>query len=219
MMGQAWARFSAARANLRLRTVGIVAAIVVGVLLLVAGAWFWSSAQQHRGSAAYASTLLRVQQSRLPDSPPEARLVAANELESVLASYPSNTSAAEAAYELGNLRFQGGEYAKARSAWEVSVARSSSPTVTTLARAGIGYSWEAERKFPEAIQAFEGAMSGLQPTSFYYEELLLDLSRVQERAGKKDGAVSTYQRILKDLPKSPRTDEIRARLVILGAKP
>ena len=74
-------------------------------------------------------------------------------------------------------------------------------------------------KFPEATQAFEAALSDLRPTSFYYEELLSDLARVQERAGKKDAAITTYRRFLKDLPKSPRAPEIRTRLASLGATP
>ena len=71
----------------------------------------------------------------------------------------------------------------------------------------------------EATQAFEAALSGLKPGSFYYEELLSDLARVQERSGKKDAAITTYRRLLRDLPRSPRVPEIKTRLATLGATP
>ena len=127
--------------------------------------------------------------------------------------------ALQAAQLLGNLRFASGQYEGARAAYQVTIARAGAGTMATLARAGIGYAWEAERKLPEATQAFEAVLADLKPTSFYYEELLSDLARVQERSGKKDAAIATYRRILKDLPKSPRAPEVRARLASLGATP
>jgi tetratricopeptide (TPR) repeat protein len=150
---------------------------------------------------------------------PEARTTAILELERVLEAYPSNGMAAEAAYALGDLRFSGGEHDKARAAWQLAISRSRATTLTTLARAGIGAAWEADKNLPEATQAYETALADLKPTSFYYEELLVDLARVQELSGKKDAATATYRRLLKDLPRSVRADEIRNRLAHLGVTP
>lgn len=201
------------------RTIGIVTGGVVAVALLATGVWLWSTAQQQRGSAVYAQVLLRAHQSQLPQMTAEAKIAAMNDLERVLAEYPSNVMAAEAAYEIANFRFSAGQYDKARAAWQVTIARASTGTLKTMARAGIGYAWEAERKLPEAMQAYEAALTELKPGSFYYEETLLDLARVQELTGKKDVATATYRRILKDLPKTVRSDEIRSRLASLGATP
>ena len=201
------------------RTLAIGAGTTLVVMLLAVGAWFWNSSQQQRGSAAYASTLTTHRAAEAPQATAEARTAAMHDLERVLAEYPSNVMAPQAAYVLGNLRFAAGQFDRARAAYQITLARAGSGTMATLARAGVGYAWEAERKFPEATQAFEAALSDLRPTSFYYEELLSDLARVQERAGKKDAAITTYRRFLKDLPKSPRAPEIRTRLASLGATP
>ena len=201
------------------RTLGIAVGAVIAVFLLAAAAWFWNASQQQRGSAVFAEALTRHRAAEAPQATPEARLAAMSDLERILAEYPSNVMVPQAAFLLGNLRFSAGDFARARAAYQITVARSSSPTMTTLARASLGYSWEGERKFPEATQAFEAALAGLKPTSFYYEELLSDLARVQERAGKKDAAVTTYRRMLRDLPRSPRVPEIRTRLATLGATP
>ena len=101
----------------------------------------------------------------------------------------------------------------------MTISRATAGTVATLARAGVGYAWEAERKLPEAARAFESALADLKPTSFYYEELLADLARVQEQSGAKDAAIATYRRLLKDLPRTPRAAEVRNRLGSLGAAP
>lgn len=207
------------RVTLPWRTIGIAAGGAVAVALLATGVWLWSAAQQQRGSAIYAQVLLRTHQSQLPQMTAEAKLAALNDLERVLAEYPSNVMAAEAAYEIANLRFSAGQYDKARAAWQVTIARASAGTLKTMARAGIGYAWEAERKLPEAMQAYEAVLADLKPGAFYYEETLLDLARVQEMSGQKDVATATYRKILKDLPKSVRSDEIRSRLASLGVTP
>jgi TolA-binding protein len=201
------------------RTLAIAGGAVLALVLLGTGAWLWSAAKTQRGTVAYAETLMRNRASEAPQATPQARETAIRELEQVLAEYPSNGMAPQAAYMLGNLRYTSGQYDRARAAYQVTVARAGSDTIATLARASIGYAWEAERKLPEATQAFEAALADLKPTSFYYEELLADLARVQEMSGKKDAAIATYRRMLKDLPKSARAAEIRTRLGSLGATP
>ncbi len=127
--------------------------------------------------------------------------------------------AALGAYELANVRYSERDWGRARAAYEVAAARTGSPTLRALARAGVGYAWEAERNPAKAVESFQGALTGLTPADFYYEDLLLDLARTQEQAGKKSAAAETYQKYLKELPKSPRADDIKARLTRLSASP
>jgi len=150
---------------------------------------------------------------------PEARSAAARSLEAVLARYPSAAMAPLGAYELGNARYAERDWGRARAAYEVAATRTGSPTLRALARAGIGYAWEAERNPTKAAESYQAALAGLTPTDFYYEDLLLDLGRAQEQAGKKDAAVAIYRKYLKDLPTSQRADEIKMRLTRLGASP
>ena len=202
------------------RTIAIIAAAVAGIVLLGLGGWLWTSIQQQRGMAAYTEALTRARQSEGPETGSTAlRMQAIRDLEGVLALYPSNAMAPQAAYELANLQFAAREYAKARAAYQVTIVKAGSGTLGTLARAGIGYAWEAERKLGDALQAYQRALAELRPTAFYYEELLMDIARVQELDSKKGDAVATYRRILKDLPKGSRADDIRNRLATLGAIP
>ena len=200
------------------RTLAIITSAILAVLLVGLAGWLWTSAQQQRGMAVYAETLARARQGESSASA-EARMQAIRGLESVLAQYPSNSMAPQAAYELGNLRFAAHDYDKARAAYQVAIAKTGSGTLATLARAGIGYAWEAERKFTDAIQAYQTALADLKSAAFHYEDLLVDLARAQELAGKKDEAIATYRRILKDLPRSGRAADVRNRLASLGAAP
>lgn len=200
-------------------TILIAGGAVVLLGLLATGAWLWHGAQVVRGNAAYTAALVRARAAEPAEAPPEVREVAGADLERVLAEYPSHPMAAQAAYALGNLRFASAQYDKARAAWQIAAAKAGGGTVATLSRAGIGYAWEAERKYAEAAQVFEAEGARLKPRDFYYEEVLFDLARVQVLSGKKDAAVATYRRILKDVPKTVRAEEARSQLALLGATP
>lgn len=197
--------------------VGGVLAVVVLAALGVAG-WFWYAKEQHRAMAAYAQAFSRLRTAQgAAQATPEARSAALRDLEAALARFPSAAAAAEAAHQLASLRYDAGDYRAARGAWEVVLARGGSGTLRALARTGVGYTWEAERNYPKAIDAYTAALAGLGPKDFNYEALLLDLARAQELGGRKPDAIATYQRALKDLPQARRAEEIRARLMSLGA--
>lgn len=198
--------------------------VVAGVaVLLVAGlgvgAWLWAEARERRAVSVYVEPLARLAAARSTTLSPEVRAAISRDLESALAQYPSASVAPDAAYELGNLRYADRDWARARSAWEVVSAHAQSPTLRTLARAGIGYAWEAEGNLPKAREAYGRAQGGLRPGDFYFEELLMAQARVQEQSGEKAAAVETYRRLLRDVPQSLRADDIRSRLGGLGATP
>ena len=166
--------------------------------------------------AAYADVMTRAQASQGPDVTTEIKAAAVRDLEKVLQEHPSAADAPRAAYQLGNLKYAMQQYGPARAAYEIALAKSHAETVRTLAQAGVGYTWEAEKDYPKAAVAYEAAVSKLKPGDFMYEELLLDLGRVQEIAGRKDDAVKTYRRALEN-PKALRADELKAKLARMGA--
>jgi TolA-binding protein len=198
----------------------VLVAAGIGVVLVVAlvlGGWYWYDTQQRRVAAEYAEVMARASAAQTPQAASDARARAAQDLERVIAQYPSGDSAAEAAFELGNLRYASQQYPAARGAYELAVARGGSPTVRTLARSSIGYTWEAERNFAKAVETYQALAADLRPDDFLFEQALLDLGRAQELAGQTPEAIATYQRLLKELPSARRADDVRARLNALGA--
>ena len=199
------------------RTLVVAGLGVVLVAAIAVGGWYWYDTQQRRVGAAYAEVMTRAYAAQTPQTSSDTRTRVARDLEDLIARHPSGTSAAEAAYELGNLRYAAQQYPAARGAYEMAVARGASPTVRTLARTSIGYTWEAERNFAKAVEAYQAVAKELGPKDFLYEQTLLDLARAQELAGRTPDAVATYQRLLKDFPAARRAEEVRGRLVSLGA--
>ena len=198
------------------RTLVIAVAVVIVVALAALGGWAWYDASHRRTTAAYAEVMARAQAADAPDTPAEAKAAAARDLEQVLARYPSARSVPQAAYELGNLRFTAKSYAGARGAYELALQPGAPGMIRTLARAGIARSWEAERDFAKAADAYGALVKELDPKSFAYEDALIDYARTLELAGKKAEAVAAYQKVLKDVPNARRADDIRTRLASLG---
>lgn len=199
------------------RTLVAAGVVLVLVAATAVGGWYWYDTQQRRVAAAYAEVMTRAYAAQAPQAPADAKVRAAQDLEQVIAQYPSGAAAAEAAYELGNLRYAAQQYAPARAAYETALARGAGPTVRTLARVSIGYTWEAERNFAKAVDAYQHVVNDLGLKDFLYEQALLDLARSQELAGRASDAIATYQRLLKEVPAARRADEVRARLAALGA--
>ena len=114
-----------------------------------------------------------------------------------------------------------GQYASARSAFELARDKAGSPTLAGLAALDVGYCWEGEKNYEAAEKAYQAAISGSNPKSFLYEEAMLDIARAQDLGGKRAAAIETYQRLLKDLPDSRRAEEFRSRMASLQspAKP
>lgn len=197
------------------------AVCAVALLLAVGIGWggwaLWKTRYEAQGSIALTQARALVAQSQAPGASPDTRQRAEKALQDVITEYPRLSAVGQAAYLLGSLRFTSGQYAQARSNFELAHAKAGSPTLAALAALDVGYCWEAEKNYEAAEKAYMSAISGAQPKHFLYEEALIDVARVQDLAGKRPAAVQTYQRLLKDLPDSRRAEEFRSRMSSLQA--
>ena len=198
------------------RTLIIAGLAVVVVALAAFGGWAWWDAQQRRTMTATAEVLARVQPALAPDATADVKLAATRDLEQILQRYPSARTVPAAAYELGNVRFAAGQYAAARTAYELALQRGASGLIATMSRAAVARTWEAERDFNQAAMAYGALVKSLDVRSFLYEDALIDQARVLELAGKKAEAVAIYQKLLKEVPTAKRSDDVRSRLASLG---
>jgi len=196
----------------------IYGAAVVLVIGIVWGGWaLWKTRYETQGAFALTQARALASQSQAPGASPDARQRAEKALQDVITEYPRLSSIGQAAYLLGSLRFASGQYAAARSSFELAGDRAGSPTLAALAALDVGYCWEAEKNYEAAEKAYRAAISNGNPTNFLYEEVMIDIARVQDLGGKTTAAVETYQRLLKDLPESRRAEEFRSRMASLRA--
>ncbi len=193
-----------------------VAALVA--VLVIVGGWSWWTIERSRGEQALAEASLLVQQAMAPQAPPDVRARAIKALETLLSEHPRFSGAVQAAYLLGNLQYAAGQYAAARETYQVALAKGASGTLRMLSAVGIGYTWEAEKSYANATHAYEAALASIGVKDFVYEDALVALGRAQDLDGKPAAAVETYQRILREVPDSRRTDDLKTRLAELKAR-
>ena len=197
---------------------GWVLAGGIGLLVLLGlgfAGWSWYDAVQARGLGELAEASRLAQEA----ASLAERDAAVRKLEEAIARYPSNRHVHEAAYHLGNLRYDAQSYEAARGAYTLALARGARGTLALLCRLGIAYTWEAQGRSPEALAAYQEALLRVRPGDFFYEEVLMGVARAEELTGKPDLALETYHRILRELPETPRGGEIRWILARLEKPP
>ena len=193
-----------------------LALIILAAVGLGWGGWMvWSTRAESHGAVALAQARFLLAQAQTPNAVPEAKERAQKALEDVVAEYPRLSSGAQAAYQLGNLRFAAGQYPQARAAFQVARSRARSASLTSLASLGVGFTFEAEKNYEAAEKSFAETVKGAGSKDFLYEEAMSDMARVQELGGKRAAALETYQKILKELPDGRRAEELRARVATL----
>ncbi len=193
-----------------------LALIILAAVGLGWGGWMvWSTRAESHGAVALAQARFLLAQAQTPNAVPEAKERAQKALEDVVAEYPRLSSGAQAAYQLGNLRFAAGQYPQARAAFQMARSRARSASLTSLASLGVGFTFEAEKNYEAAEKSFAETVKGAGPKDFLYEEAMSDMARVQELGGKRAAALETYQKILKELPDGRRAEELRARVAML----
>jgi tetratricopeptide (TPR) repeat protein len=200
----------------------VYAGAVLAVFAVAWGGWaLWKTRYEAQGSVALTQARALAAESQAPGASAETRQRAEKALQDTITEYPRLSSVGQAAYLLGSIRFASGQYASARSAFELARDKAGSPTLAALAALDVGYCWEGEKNYEAAEKAYQAAISGSNPKSFLYEEVMLDIARAQDLGGKRAAAIETYQRLLKDLPESRRAEEFRSRMASLQspAKP
>ncbi len=184
------------------------------VLLIVLAIWAWYSSQESRGLAALAEANALVQQAERPEN----RDRAIKALEIVIAEHPRLSALPQAAYELGNLKYAAGQYAAARGAYELALAKGANGALRTLSAFGIGYTFEAEKNYAAAAKAHGDALQGLTPKDFMYEDIAMAQARDEELAGKPAAALEIYERLLRDSPAGRRAEAVRSRIASLQSR-
>jgi TolA-binding protein len=196
-------------------------AILGGVfflVLLLGAAGVWALLQRRQASASHAYALVgSAYRETTAATASEAQLAEAEKtLKQFLNDYPRSAQAAHVWYLLGNVEYRRGAHDAALAAFG-EAARRDSATIGILSRLGAGYTWEAKKDPTRALQAYQDALQGRGAKDFLYAEALLGVARAQEQLTQTPAAIETYRRLLKEVPSSPRAEEARARLAILGA--
>jgi tetratricopeptide (TPR) repeat protein len=106
-----------------------------------------------------------------------------------------------------------GRFDEAASAYTRFLDGQHQPSVTAVAREGLGLCHEARGKLDDALTAYQA----LEPKSgdYFRDRALYDQARVYLKKGDKKKASDLYKEVLAKVPTTPLRDEIQTQLALL----
>ena len=190
----------------------LVLAVVSGLVVVGAGAWFWkTSAARKEAFASQAVQQARVaaEQGNLP--------LAASELQKITQTYAGTRSSVEAMLVLNQVRMVNGQTELAVVGLRDFIAKNPPAEYRVPAYGLLGVALENTRKPLEAAAAYEQASNGAQ-VDYLKADYLLSAARAYRDGGKPDQAIAAYQKVVKDYSKTPGLNEAQVRLAELTTK-
>lgn len=198
---------------------------IAGVGLLVAAGLTWRHSSQVEREGQVAAEVAKAV-AKMPGANPFAMpgqapggddkasyQAAATELERLAKENPGLANGGIAQLYAGYSRLQAGDSAEAVRLFQEALPQSKEPVLKYFAMDGLAAAHSQAGNDEAAIGTLKEMTTSL--TGVWQESALVDLGRALEGAGKKDDAIATYERILKDFQFSAFATDARERLTIL----
>lgn len=205
---------------------------VAGVIALLAliGVFFLFRSSRASSAAKALSTAIHVYDAPLdatapkPDDPVQPsfrdeasrRTKAKERFEAVRSRYGSTAAGAIASSYLGRIAAEEGDTAGARRLWQEVADAPPDPLLGAQVRLSLLKLDLAEGKKEEVAKSLE-ALLARSEKPMPEDMILFELASVREQLGRTDDALSAYQRILDEFPRSPYGSEAQQRVSILAA--
>jgi tetratricopeptide (TPR) repeat protein len=194
--------FDAIWAKLRIWVYGFLVALI----LLAAGIWFYFDLQ-NRAEAKELEA-----QKILNSAQDEQQML------SLVESYPQTDAASQALLLMAFREYTQQSWPKMREFYQKLYDRDSArrPDWAAAALYGIGVTYEAEKNWDKALEAY-GMLSREYPKSYKAPEAMLASARVHEWMGDLEKARQIYENALTTYPESEWRVKAEQRLQLLGS--
>ncbi len=171
------------------------AGAVALTVIILAGGWYmyllnYEKKAEALYSAAYASYALPGTSGDMND----AGLTALEQYTNLTAAYPNSRAAELAFYNMGNIYFNMGEIEKSIDAYKTFLKGSGKNNIlTALAHYGLGYCYEENKDYDNALKSFENSDKSMKGTRF--ESInYANMARIYEKMGEQKNALEYYRK-------------------------
>lgn len=131
----------------------------------------------------------------------------------IIDQYPGTPSAGRAQYLLGSIAYQRGNYDEAKTLFSAYLKTSSQGTLAIQAEESIGYIFEQQQDYQQAIDAFKRLEAKVSDTK--KPAILLAIARNYEALGQTAEAITTYQSVVDSNTSFSLKNTAKERLDIL----
>ena len=189
------------------RKLYLLSGILVLILLLSAGGYFYKQSYENKAQEMYSSAYNSYQTGN-GDTDKETYTKAVGLYQELIKQYPRSRAASVAHFNLGNIYFKLGEFDKSIDAYNEFLRTSSEDNVLTMfAYYGLGYCYEAQKKYDMALESF-GKIGLHNAGTFYLSMNYNNMARVYEEMNKLDKAYEYYEKAMKQT-----SDPVMERLI------
>jgi TolA-binding protein len=208
--------------------VKIVGALAI-VVALVGGFFWWRSARESKANGVLATALATYErpvvppQPAAPGSPPplpqpgtfqseKERLDAAlPQFMAAASAHPNSAAATTARFHAASILASLGRHSEAEEQFKAVVDKAGNTIYGRTARLGMADAQIAQRKFDNAIAIYT-EVSRDPNSTIPVDAVLMQLGRAYVLAGKKDEALSAFNRIVNEFPQSPYVADARKEI-------
>jgi len=209
-----------AKENMRWLIAGVAVAVLAGATV---GGFLWMRQQDDRAAADlfYEATRYASEPSRTgaPPAPrrPEDLQKAIETFRKILTDFPNSAVAPQAVYLLGNAMSERKDWGGAIKAYQDFLARyGANRLLVPLVYQRMAYAQLAQGKLDEAEKTFTAIVQ--MPSAPNKDHALYELGKINELLNRPEGALASYQQIVKDHPSSPFATEASVRIKTLDAR-
>jgi tetratricopeptide (TPR) repeat protein len=209
-----------AKENIRWLVAGVAAAVLVGAAV---GGFLWMRQKDDYAAADlfYEATQRASEPSRAgaPPAPrrPEDMQKAIETFRKILTDFPNSSVAPQAAYLLGNALSERKDWDGAIKTYQDFLARyGATRPLVPLIYQRMAYAQLAQGKLDEAEKTFNAIVQ--MPSAPNKDHALYELGKINELLNRPEGALASYQQIVKDHPSSPFATEASVRIKTLDAR-
>lgn len=168
-------------------------AVALAIIILFGGWYFYRLNYEEKAEYIYTAAYKSYS---LPDNADDmkgAYLIAVEIYTDLVEKYPDSRAATLSFYNMGNIYFNIGETEKSIEAYKTFLKKSGENNIlTALAYYGLGYCYEKNKDYDNALKSFKDADKGMKGTRF--ESInYANMARIYEKMGKQKKALEFYR--------------------------
>ena len=172
----------------------IAGVVALAIIILCMGWYFYRLNYENKAERMYSSTYYSYSLPGNSSDMKDAYLKATLMYENLVKEYPDSRAATRSFYNMGNVYFNIGETEKSIEAYKTFLKRSRKNNILiALTYYGLGYCYEKNKDYDNALKSFEDSNNGIKGTQF--ESInYANIARIYEKMGKQKEALEFYRK-------------------------
>ena len=172
----------------------IAGVVALAIIILCMGWYFYRLNYENKAERMYSSTYYSYSLPGNSSDMKDAYLKATLMYENLVKEYPDSRAATLSFYNMGNVYFNIGETEKSIEAYKTFLKRSRKNNILiALTYYGLGYCYEKNKDYDNALKSFEDSNNGIKGTQF--ESInYANIARIYEKMGKQKEALEFYRK-------------------------